>query len=110
MTVAAGGRHAKTHARVIARFELAELLRIRLETGRTHQIRVHLASLGHPLLGDDTYGGRKVSVMGDAPIARPMLHARTLGFAHPVIGKHLEYTVPPPADMEELLQALRAQP
>jgi len=68
---------------------------------------VHLASLGHPLLGDDTYGGRKVCAIGEYPIERPMLHARTLGFAHPQTGRHLEYTVPPPADMEALLRLLR---
>jgi len=104
-------REAVTEFQVVERFgKAATLVEVHPQTGRTHQIRVHLASLGHPLLGDDTYGGRKVSAMGDAPIARPMLHARTLGFTHPVIGKHLEYTVPPPADMEELLQVLRAQP
>jgi 23S rRNA pseudouridine1911/1915/1917 synthase len=96
MTVAAGGRHAKTHARVIARFELAELLRIRLETGRTHQIRVHLGHVGHPVVGDREYsfgGSRRVTpslrraaerLDGLAP--RQLLHAALLSFQHPISG------------------------
>ncbi len=103
-------REAVTEFQVTERFgKAATLVEVRPQTGRTHQIRVHLASLGHPLLGDDTYGGRKAGTIGEAQIERPMLHARTLGFTHPVTGKHLEYTVPPPADMEELLQVLRTQ-
>jgi 23S rRNA pseudouridine1911/1915/1917 synthase len=69
-------------------------------TGRTHQIRVHLLSLGHPVLGDTVYGGRKVKMLGDATIPRIMLHARTLGFRHPVTGESMEFTTPPPPDME----------
>lgn len=107
-------REAVTEFQVVERFgpkqsgKEATLIEVRPQTGRTHQIRVHLASLGHPLLGDDTYGGRRAGTIGEAQIERPMLHARTLGFTHPVTGKHLEYTVPPPADMEALLQLLRA--
>lgn len=75
-------------------------------TGRTHQLRVHLTSLGHPILGDETYGGRKVATVGDIAIPRVMLHARTLGFHHPVSGAFQEYTRDAPADMAEVEAAL----
>lgn len=81
------------------------------QTGRTHQLRVHLASLGHPILGDPTYGGRKVCQISELEVPRVMLHARTLGFLHPSTGDFREYTVPLPTDMEEIRQHLeRAQP
>jgi 23S rRNA pseudouridine1911/1915/1917 synthase len=75
-------------------------------TGRTHQLRVHLASLGHPILGDQTYGGKKVCTIESVEIPRVMLHARTLGFRHPTTGEFQEYTKPLPADMEQVVQAL----
>ena len=75
-------------------------------TGRTHQLRVHLASLGHPILGDPTYGGRKVSVVEEVEIPRVMLHARTLGFQHPTTGAVQEFTRPFPSDMEAVSKAL----
>jgi len=75
-------------------------------TGRTHQLRVHLTSLGHPILGDQTYGGRKVCTIEGIEVPRVMLHARTLGFHHPVTGEFHEYTKPAPSDMEQIIQAL----
>lgn len=75
-------------------------------TGRTHQLRVHLTSLGHPILGDPTYGGRKVCAIEEVEIPRVMLHARTLGFMHPTKGERQEFTRPFPSDMEAVSQAL----
>ena len=75
-------------------------------TGRTHQLRVHLTSLGHPILGDHTYGGRKVCTVDGVEIPRVMLHARTLGFTHPVTGKVEEFTRAVPSDMERVMHTL----
>ncbi|MBH0201577.1 MAG: RluA family pseudouridine synthase [Nitrospira sp.] len=75
-------------------------------TGRTHQLRVHLTSLGHPILGDHTYGGRKVCTVDGVEMPRVMLHARTLGFTHPATGKAEDYTRPVPGDMEKVMEAL----
>ena len=72
-------------------------------TGRTHQLRVHLTSLGHPILGDDTYGGRRVCVLDELTIPRVMLHANTLGFVHPMTGVMAQFTRPVPADMETVM-------
>ena len=76
-------------------------------TGRTHQIRVHLAAIGHPVLGDPTYGGRKVKEFHGVTIPRVMLHARTLGFLHPTTGRLMEFAAPLPLDMEAVLDALQ---
>jgi 23S rRNA pseudouridine1911/1915/1917 synthase len=117
---AAAGRRAVTHYRVLARFPgqhriAVSLLKLRLETGRTHQIRVHLAHIGHPLLGDMTYGaGFKASargLTGEAQaalraLARQALHAAELAFVHPVTGKRLTFNSPLPADMDRLIAAL----
>jgi 23S rRNA pseudouridine1911/1915/1917 synthase len=78
-------------------------------TGRTHQLRVHLASLGHPILGDPTYGGRKVCSLDGVEVPRVMLHARTLGFRHPVTGEMCEYERPCPPDMERMIGELEAR-
>ncbi len=109
--VAARGRHAVTHVSVVETFEAAALVECRLETGRTHQIRVHMAHVGHPLIGDPVYGGRR-KMAANAPGAaiangfpRQALHAATLGFVHPD-GRDLRFTSPLPADMRELLAAL----
>ena len=75
-------------------------------TGRTHQLRVHLASLGHPILGDPTYGGRKVCSVDGVEVPRVMLHARTLGFSHPVTGEMCEHERPCPPDMERMILEL----
>lgn len=118
--VAQGGRNAVTRIRVMARAgtgaaAVASLLRCRLETGRTHQIRVHLAHLGHPLVGDTSYGRtRTVSetaldlagrrALGE--FARPALHAGRLGFEHPATGERLDFRAPPPADFQSLIDCL----
>ncbi len=75
-------------------------------TGRTHQLRVHLTALGHPILGDPTYGGNKVCQIDHVEIPRVMLHARTLGFQHPLTAAMMEFTRSYPADMEQVIEAL----
>ena len=102
MAVVATGRPARTHYAVVERFGVATLLRCRLETGRTHQIRVHLASLGHPLLGDPAYGRK-----GTPAFARQALHAFRLGLLHPVTHEPCTWESPLPADFTVLLAALR---
>ncbi len=111
------GRHAVTRVRVLEEFcGVAALVECWLETGRTHQIRVHMAHAGHALIGDQTYGGRRKlapKVVGEAAAVagnafpRQALHAATLGFAHPVSGEMLEFASPLPADMTALIAALR---
>ena len=93
--------------RVVQRLgKLATLVELSPRTGRTHQIRVHLASLGHPVLGDPTYGGRKVRELEGVMIPRVMLHARTLGFLHPTTGRHMGHSSPLPLDMSAVIDAL----
>ena len=99
------GRRAVTHYRVIRRMPGAALLALRLETGRTHQIRVHLAAIGHPVVGDAVYRPKHFTAPPiDAP--RQMLHARTLGFRHPESGERVLVSSEPPADFRETLARL----
>jgi len=104
MAVVAGGKPARTHYDVIERFGTATLLRCRLETGRTHQIRVHLASLGHPLVGDPAYGRK-----GPIPFPRQALHAARLELVHPVTGRRCAWESPLPPDFAALLAGLHAR-
>ena len=113
MTVADGGRHALTHAAVVARFGMADLVRVRLGTGRTHQIRVHLAHIGHPVVGDREYafgGSRRVTPSErraaerlEELAPRQLLHAAALAFAHPVSGAPLTLVSEWPADLRPAL-------
>ncbi|MBI2296523.1 MAG: 23S rRNA pseudouridine(1911/1915/1917) synthase RluD [Betaproteobacteria bacterium] len=105
MAALARGRHAVTHYEVIERYLNATLLRCRLETGRTHQIRVHLSSLGHPLIGDATYGKRNAALA----FPRQALHAERLALLHPQTRRTMNWRVAPPADMRRLIASLRAQ-
>ena len=97
------GKDAITHVFVRERMKEATLVDCRLETGRTHQIRVHLASRQHPLIGDPVYGPKKPKY----PPAGQMLHAGTLGFIHPSTGQYVEFSVNPPRDFEEMLEKCR---
>lgn len=114
MAVTERGRPAVTHYRVLTRFAAHSFIALRLETGRTHQIRVHMAHVGHPLVGDPLYGGRPRFPAGAsaqcrealASFRRQALHAGRLGFSHPVTGQALEFHAPLPADLGELLAAL----
>lgn len=100
------GKEAITAYEVIERFQKATLLNLKLGTGRTHQIRVHMAHIGHPVLGDEEYGKKKSRLDG-VEIPRHMLHAYKLGFTHPVRNEWMEFTAPMPQDMEDLLNYLR---
>ncbi|NMP21637.1 RluA family pseudouridine synthase [Sulfobacillus sp. DSM 109850] len=99
MAVVYGGREARTHYRTVARWPGMSLLALTLETGRTHQIRVHLASLGHPVVGDPLYGGRLEPFRHGQ-----LLHAGRLAFEHPVSKKRLAFTALPPSDWAQLAQ------
>jgi 23S rRNA pseudouridine1911/1915/1917 synthase len=110
------GRHAVTHWRLLEGLGPASLLACRLETGRTHQIRVHMASIGHPLLGDSVYGAgfkTKISQLGEeakaalVTLGRQALHAAVLGFDHPITGRTLRFESAPPVDFTRLINALR---
>ncbi len=115
MAVRADGREAITHYRLVERFRSHTLLRVTLETGRTHQIRVHLAHAGYPIVGDPVYGGRRRLTAGASPallealqaFRRQALHAGRLAFEHPVTGEPLEFEAPVPADLQALIDVLR---
>ncbi len=118
MTIRQDGKHAVTHYEVLESFELISLLKLTLETGRTHQIRVHLSSVGHPVLGDAVYGGRTKQLAGLnhtrtqtarqllAHTPRQMLHAKTLSFFHPVETKMMRFDSDLPSDMNTILDDL----
>jgi len=106
------GKHAVTHYTTREQLPGAALVECRLETGRTHQVRVHMAHIGHPLLGDPVYGKAKnsfKSLLNILGFHRQALHAERLGFIHPVTGEMLEFVSALPADMQELLSQLRVE-
>jgi len=117
MAVVSGGRPAVTHYRVRERFDAHTLLTVRLQTGRTHQIRVHMVHIRHPLVGDRTYGGRPRPSRGAGVrlvealqgFPRQALHATALGCDHPSTGAAMHWEIPLPKDMRELLSLLRGR-
>jgi 23S rRNA pseudouridine1911/1915/1917 synthase len=100
--VKAGGRNAVTHYKVLERYKENTLIEARLETGRTHQIRVHMAYIGHPLVGDPVYGYKKqrFNLKGQA------LHAQILGFIHPAKGEYIEFSTPLPQYFSDIINIL----
>lgn len=106
MAVSARGKPARTRYEVASQYHepvVAARLACTLETGRTHQIRVHLAAIDHPVVGDERYGGARPSL----PMDRPFLHAERLRFVHPVSGRELAFTAPVPEDLQRVLDTLR---
>lgn len=113
------GKHALTQYEMLEEFEFTSLLSLKLKTGRTHQIRVHLASINHPIFGDETYGGRAIVYGSTLPkiksrvdnlleiMKRQALHAKTLGFFHPILKKEMLFDSNPPEDFLLLLNKLR---
>lgn len=109
-TRARGGRDAHTHWRVLREFPGAAMIEVRLSTGRTHQIRVHMISIGHSVLGDRAYG-KKLRVEYKSRVVkfpRQMLHAATLGFEHPATNEWMDFSAPMPDDMENAIKSLEA--
>ncbi|MCM3756652.1 RluA family pseudouridine synthase [Sporosarcina aquimarina] len=104
MSVENTGKHAVTHFKVMERFGDFTLVECRLETGRTHQIRVHMKYIGHPLAGDPKYGPKK-TIDFDGQV----LHAGTLGFVHPVTEEYMEFKAPLPEDFEQLLNEMKSK-
>jgi 23S rRNA pseudouridine1911/1915/1917 synthase len=115
MAVVASGKPAVTHYKIKERFRTHSYLQVNLETGRTHQIRVHMAHIRHPLLGDPLYAGRLRMPKGLTEeirdklqlFRRQALHARTLGLVHPESGEFIEWSAPLPDDMQQILETLR---
>lgn len=105
MAIVSSGRTARTDFTRLARFDAADLLRARLHSGRTHQIRVHLAAIGHPVVGDDTYGGGGGRRLVALPPRRHFLHAAWLAFRHPATGALVELRSPLPPDLDRSLRA-----
>jgi 23S rRNA pseudouridine1911/1915/1917 synthase len=110
MAVVGNGRPAVTHYLVTERFPRVTLVECRLETGRTHQIRVHMAHIGHPLVGDPVYGARRCGDVRLDAFPRQALHAFRLGLVHPRSGEAMSWEVPMPADFAALLDGLRGGP
>jgi 23S rRNA pseudouridine1911/1915/1917 synthase len=114
MAVTGHGKPAVSHYRVEKKFRAHTLLRVKLESGRTHQIRVHMAHIKHPVVGDPVYGGRVLLPKGASPMLiealqgfkRQALHATRLGLVHPASGKNMEWEAPVPEDMRVLLKVL----
>ena len=104
-----GGRTALTDYKVIERLRDFSLLEVRLHTGRTHQIRVHLSALGHPVVGDDVYGERTYKDFAKryGPLQRYFLHAGQLRFTHPYTGEELEFHSPLPLELQKVLECIR---
>ena len=103
----ASPREAVTLFTVKERFRNATLVEVEIKTGRTHQIRVHMAHAGFPVLGDRVYGGARAGKLGDITIPRQMLHAESLSLFHPVTGTPLTFIAPPPPDMQDIIRILR---
>lgn len=106
--VVAGGRASITHYETVEVLRAATLLRVHLETGRTHQIRVHLSAIGHPCVGDPLYGANPV-LAARLGLERQWLHAAELGFVHPTSGEYLRFESEPPSDLARALDVLRAE-
>ncbi len=110
MAIVADGKHARTDFVRLARFDSVDLLRAHLHTGRTHQIRVHLNSVGHPVVGDDTYGGGGGRRLAELPPKRFFLHAAWLRFRHPVTGDLVDLRSPLPDDLRRSIAAMSGMP
>ncbi len=118
MAIVTDGREAVTRFRLQDRFRSYDLLDVELQTGRTHQIRVHFAHIGHPVFGDSEYGGRERSVRGlfapERPLAKQLLallhrqalHSQSIRFSHPATGESMSFSVPPPGDFRSVLDIL----